>query len=429
MVNANDFNGLTDIDVIEAAVKGRGSDGIVVISERKSEIEAERNYWLIDRAILLPENTTVLLENCKIKLSDKCRDNFFRSANSGIGIAFPERIKNIHIKGIGSCLLEGADHPRAVGDGSKILANPCPYEKEDIIKYAHWVPEERKKSGKLTFSDRHDYSYGTDCDKEGETPKGDWRGIGILFANVEDFSIENVSLKDYHCWGISLEECACGKVSGINFDARMHKEIDGMCHNMENQDGVDIRNGCHDILISDITGNTGDDLVALTAIARKREFKPGGSLGYTHVMHNDWTKREKDIYNITIRNIVGTSSLCVLLRFLSAEANIYNVVADGIIDTTPDDLRKGGTILIGEPDEAYGTVYPDSTRNIIINNVISNRCRAIMIRGYLSDSVISNIVNKNPDTPAIYVERKDGIKNVTVGCINDASGKGVVNEE
>ena len=43
--------------------------GIVVIPPRESGIEPERTYWRIDRAILIPENTTVVLQNCKIKLS------------------------------------------------------------------------------------------------------------------------------------------------------------------------------------------------------------------------------------------------------------------------------------------------------------------------------------------------------------------------
>ncbi len=49
----------------------------------------------------MPENTTLILESCRIKLSDACRDNFIRSANCGMGIEDPLPIKNIHIKGVG----------------------------------------------------------------------------------------------------------------------------------------------------------------------------------------------------------------------------------------------------------------------------------------------------------------------------------------
>ena len=239
MVYANDFICDNDSSVIQGAIENRNADGIVVITPRCSETEPERDYWLLDRAILLPANTTIILQNCTIKLSDKCRDNFFRSANCGIGIELPERIENIHIRGEGLCTLLGADHPRATGDGSKILANPCPYDKEEIKRLGKWEPEQW-----------HDYSYGTDAGKCGESQYGDWRGIGILLANVERFSIENLRIVDSHGWGISLEACANGIVSHIEFNAHMNKMIDGLRSNMENQDGVDLRNGCHHIVIA-----------------------------------------------------------------------------------------------------------------------------------------------------------------------------------
>lgn len=46
-------------------------------------------------------------------------------------------------------------------------------------------------------------------------------------GNVEDFSIENIRIVESHGWGISLEECAYGRVKKIDFDACMSKVIDG----------------------------------------------------------------------------------------------------------------------------------------------------------------------------------------------------------
>ena len=415
MVNVNSFKGINDSEIINKAIENRDADGIVLIPKRVSDVEPERNFWLLDSAILLPENTTVILQNCKIKLSDKCRDNFFRSANSGMGIEFPERIKNIHIKGEGSGLLEGADHPRAVGDSSKLLHAPCPHYPEDICKVADWIPEERKTPEKIDFWDIHNHSYGTDAGKEGESQYGDWRGIGILLANVEDFSISNLHLKDYHCWAISLEACSNGRIEKIDFDAYMHKEIDGMIMNMENQDGIDIRNGCHHIVISDITGHTGDDVIALTAIARP-DYRPGGIVKNTHVMHNDWTKREKDIHDIIIRNVVAHSYLCFTVRLLPALSRIYNVIIDGVIDTSPAIKPTTGTLLLGDWG-GYGENLPDSMSNISISNVVCHSRHAVHVEGYLVDSVITNVINRNPDCEAICVDRADGLKNVSVSGV------------
>lgn len=413
MIYANDFQGMTDNEVLEQAMEHRQSDGIVVIGPRVSEVEPERDYWILDRAILIPADTTVILQNCTIKLSDRCRDNFFRSANCGMGIEDPERIQNIHIRGEGLCTLLGADHPRATGDGGKILACPCPYEMEDLCRLADWIPEEQRSSGKVGFEDRHNHSYGTDAGKEGESQYGDWRGIGILFANATHFSIENLCIVESHGWGISLEACAYGSVRNVNFDACMSKEIDGMRQNMENQDGIDLRNGCHHIIISDITGRTGDDMIALTAIANENgPVCPGGSLWSTRVMHNDWSRRERDIHDVIIRNVIGYSQLCLLVRLLSCNAKIWNVVVDGVIDTAPEDVQHWGAIAIGEADGTYGKNMPDGVKNISISNIISKGNLAIGVYGYLKDSVISNVVNRNPEGIILEVAREDGLHNV-----------------
>ena len=419
MVNANDFIRNTDSESLEAAIAALGNDRILVIPPRASEIEPERDFWLIDRAILLPENITVILQNSTVKLSDKCRDNFFRSANCGMGIDKPERIRNIHIKGEGMCTLLGADHPRAVGDSSKILANPCPYEVEDLCRpdIAPWVDEDRKKSGQLRFMrDRHSHSFGTDADKEGESQYGDWRGIGILLANVENFSISGLRIVDSHGWAISLESCAFGRVERIEFDARMSKMIDGMRQNMENQDGIDLRNGCHHITVCDILGRTGDDIVALTAIAPDDGLK-GGSLKSTHVMGHYWDERESGIHDIVIRNVVGYSHLCYNVRLLPVRTKIYNVLIDGIIDDRAHGAQHFGTILLGAGDGNYGVNIPDSMSNITVSNVISYAKDAIVVSGYLRDSVITNVVNNNPDCEAITVDRENGMINVAVSNV------------
>ena len=416
MVNANDFCRGTDNETIDLAIAARDEDGIVVLPPRESGEDPERDYWLLDRAIVLPENTTLVLRNCTLKLSDKCRDNFIRSANCGFGFEDPAPIRNIHVRGEGTCTLLGADHPRAVGDGSKILANPCPYNAEDFPEHAYWISEEYRKAGNFSFWDVHDHSYGTDAGKEGESQYGDWRGIGILFANVSNFSVSNLRIVESHGWAISLEACSFGRVEKIEFDACMSKVIDGFRNNMENQDGIDIRNGCHHIVISDITGQTGDDVIALTAIAGKN-YLPGGSLRTTHVMHSDWTRRERDIHDIVIRNVIAHSNLCWTVRLLPVEAHIRNVVIDGIIDTAPDDLPHEGGILLGEWDGAYGVNYPDGLKNIMVSNCSSNGRHVINIGGYLMDSVITNIIGRNPNTDAVLIGRENGLSNVQMSNI------------
>ena len=388
MRTVNDYSGKTDNERIEAAILNRDGD-VVVIPPRKSDIEPERDWWLLDRAILLPENTTILLQNCRIKLSDKCRDNFFRSANCGLGIENPLPIGNIHIRGVGNCVLEGADHPRATGDSSKFIACPC--------------PKNFSGAANPSFNDLHRHSYGTDAGKEGESENGDWRNIGILMANVHHLSIENIRIVEQHAWAISLENCSFGHLNHIEFKACMTRVIDGAEHNVENQDGINLRNGCHDVIISDITGTTGDDVVALTCIASCFHPHKGGGLHSTQVMSNDYTNREKGIYNVIIRNILASpAGGCCMVRLLATDgAEIRNVVIDGIVDTSPADFHSWCSILVGEriglvgePGYPYGNVSEECLFDISISNIISNAKSAVFIPGGLIDSSISNVSNR-----------------------------------
>ncbi len=391
MRTVNDFAGKTDNDRIEEAIRNRNGD-IVVIPPRVSDIEPERDWWLLDRAILLPENTTILLQNCRIKLSDKCRDNFFRSANCGLGIENPELIGNIHIRGVGDCVLEGADHPRATGDSSKFIACPC--------------PKNFTGSPNPTFNDFHRHSYGTDGGKEGESENGDWRNIGILMANVHHLSIENIRIVEQHAWAISLENCSFANLNHIEFKACMTRIIDGAEHNVENQDGINLRNGCHDVIISDIMGTTGDDVIALTCIASCYHPHKGGGLHSTHVMSNDYTNREKGIYNVIVRNILASpAGGCCMVRLLATNgAEIRNVVIDGIVDTSPANFHSWCSVLVGEriglvgePGYPYGDVSEECLFDISISNVISNAGSAVFIPGGLINSSISNVSNRNPN--------------------------------
>ena len=417
MRTVNDFAGKTDNDRIDEAIRNRHGD-IVVIQPRVSDIEPERDWWLLDRAILLPENTTILLQNCRIKLSDKCRDNFFRSANCGLGIENPLPIGNIHIRGVGDCVLEGADHPRATGDSSKFIACPC--------------PKNFSGSPNPTFNDFHRHSYGTDGGKEGESENGDWRNIGILMANVHHLSIENIRIVEQHAWAISLENCSFGHLNHIEFKACMTRVIDGAEQNVENQDGINLRNGCHDVIISDITGTTGDDVVALTCIASNLHPYVGGGLHTTHVMSNDYTNREKGIYNVIIRNVLASpAGGCCMVRLLATDgAEIRNVVIDGIVDTSPADFHSWCSILVGErtglvgePGYPYGTVSEECLFDISISNIISNAKSAVFIPGGLLQSSISNVSNRYKQGKTLDCRAPQLMKDVLMSNIHYNAGE------
>lgn len=381
-VNPNDYVG-TDSERIEQAVNvSHKNGGIVTIPARKSDAVSERNYWVLDRAILLPGDTTLILENCKLKLSDRSRDNFIRSSNCGEGVSDVRSLSNIHIIGVGSVVLEGADHPRSTGDHAKTLGTQ---------------------------------TYGTDAGKEGCKQTGDWRNIGVLLSSVQNFSIQNITLKDYHAWGVSLEYCFYGNVKNLHFSAGNGKLIDGKFETILNQDGLDIRRGCHDITIDGITGVSGDDLVALTAIYPQKVIS-SGDLNSTQVSSMPAKGKTDDLYNIIIRNVMGyCAGRHSIIRFLNASGiKMYNIVLDGVVDTSPEGLNCISTIRIGDNNPVWGGIAPlGDTSAFTINNVNGKGQHCIKIFGSLTNSTINNIVAHLPASePVTYNQQY--VKNIVV---------------
>jgi hypothetical protein len=232
-ISPNKYKSGTQSERIQKAVnEAKNTTGKVIIP--KYDAVAKKSVWLIDQAILLPSDFELELNNCTIKLSDKCRDNFIRSANAGLAIKDVVSSKNIRIIGKGNVLLEGADHPRATGDHNKTLSlNPSGFGQ----------------------------SFGTDASKPGENQKGGWRNHAIILAYTDVFEVSGITLKDYHGHGLVLERCTNGKVSDITFNVRQAVNVDGAEKQILNQDGMGIRFGCKNILIANCKGKSGDDFI------------------------------------------------------------------------------------------------------------------------------------------------------------------------
>lgn len=232
-VSPNKYSTGSQSERIQKAInEAKNTTGKVVIP--KYDAVAKKSVWLIDQAILLPSDFELELNNCTIKLSDKCRDNFIRSANAGLAIKDITPSKNIRIIGKGNVLLEGADHPRATGDHNKTLSlNPSGFGQ----------------------------SYGTDAGKRGVNQRGGWRNHAIILAHTDVFEVSGITLKDYHGHGLVLERCTNGKISDITFNVRQAVTVDGTDKQILNQDGMGIRFGCKNILIANCRGRSGDDFI------------------------------------------------------------------------------------------------------------------------------------------------------------------------
>jgi len=328
----NQFADGSDSDRIELAIARAVETGERSVEIPRMNAKTGQPLWLIDRAILVPSDFTLVRRDCRVQLAPDTQDNIIR--NAGTAKTPMEADRNICIQGIGTAVLCGGTR-------------------------AHFDPP--------------------------GDPSG-WRTIGLLLCNVRQFVLDGFVMEETQAWGISVENgCAFGRISNITFhDSNM----------VPNQDGVDVRKGCHDILIENIAGVVGDDAVALTGLRtdasrldpRVRSMQIGGDLATD----------DDDIYNIKIRNVqTNCVGGCGIIRLLNQDGiRMYNIIVPDIIDTsTEKDPPVQGAIRIG--DTLYWSLRRSQMGemfNIVVDTVITRGQMGVWIKGPMNDSVIRNIM-------------------------------------
>jgi len=109
-VTPNAFQG-SDVERISLAIEAAAGTGKRVVIPRWNRAErGQTDTWLLGSAILLRSDTTPVLDNCRIKLSDRCRDNTMRSAKCGLGITEISPLHNIHIRGVHDIVCVNRDY-------------------------------------------------------------------------------------------------------------------------------------------------------------------------------------------------------------------------------------------------------------------------------------------------------------------------------
>ena len=286
--------------------------------------------WEIDTPVRIPSNFTLILEDCHLKLADSVYCNIFINENNGtdIGKTLSGTDRNINIIGRGKAILDGGNY--------------------------NGLSEKTQLKDGLP---------------------GIWNNNLILFTNVDGFKIEGIACHNQRWWAMNFIYCSNGYVGNIDFQATdtaidengneyhclsLAKYSDIL---VKNADGIDLRVGCHDILIENITGFTEDDSVALTALLGRMED--------TFAVEGHPT----DIYNVTVRNI-NTAALCSCVRLLNQGGpKLHDIVVDGVYDKgyeCPSMDRGFIGVRVGDI-HLYGACYPTEgdTYNITIKNVRS----------------------------------------------------------
>ena len=360
----NDYKNLkTDSQMIQAAVDEAAKYGATVIIPRVNERRGEC-LWEIDESIILHTGSSIVLENCYLRLADGCFANFFTN-DAGTRDWWKRESRNydIKIRGEGNATLDGGEH------NGLIEGNFTVYDENG------------------NFVKRVAINGFTNC----------IINIGILMRNVERVEISGIRFVNPRYWCMNFEYCANGYVHDIVFDA------DG---SYPNRDGLDIREGCHDFLVENLSGRTGDDMVALTNFGHPKR-RTGGEM----------SDMDPDIHDIQIRNLRSTmSDSCDIIRILNrGESQIYRVQISGVQDTTPTDIPRAlAAIRIGDVSDYQARLNRlGETRNITVRDIVTHARFGCYIANTLSDSVFENIQIEGEGGIGMYFNGCE-LENVTV---------------
>ncbi len=387
-ITPNDYKG-TDTERIQQAIDEAQLSGQIVRIPRSNKNGSQ--IWIIDSALLLPSHINIVLDNCILQLSDQSRDNMFRSDNVGSGITDPIWNQDIVISGIGQVELRGATHPRSTGDGGRMLTLDPQKEQEE----GNWR-----------------VSYGSDAGKEGVRQKGDWRNILILMAFVDGFTLENIRIKNAHAWSVSFERVHNASLSNIQINNSEFVTVKGQKRMTSNKDGINLRQGCKNFRIQNISGRTGDDFIALSSLdSQPEEPKSHGSISSTMVTASRYYGPEDDIENIKINNIQCSNRYRAIAIRASGESRIHDVYIDGLVFQAEEE--RYDAILLG--GKGYGPMnIPGGISEIYVMNIVGNGQSLVRIEAPVRNCHFMNgMYTGVNESPTLYTINRSAVEGVT----------------
>ena len=320
----NDFS--TDSEMLNAAVIASKDAGILTIPPINPR--NGKNVYIIDEAILLPSDFTLVLDNCHLKLAPNAMCNILRNKNlyrDGYKTLDCEQ-RNIRIIGKGHAVLDGEGH-------------------NDVFEWS------ARKDGRPSV----------------------YVNNLILLHNVDGFEISGLTLREQRWWALNLIFCSNGTVSDITFrtDSRF-----------SNQDGINLRVGCHHITLERLFGNSGDDFIALSAIGDPVDYLVEGKC--------------TDIAFVNIRDVIASSMHEAIVSLRANDShNVHHINIENIMESNygNENVLPYTTILLNQG--AFYAKHPGlhgSMHHINIKNVYTKSGgTAITLGNTLVDSTIENI--------------------------------------
>ncbi|MGI5868271.1 MAG: glycosyl hydrolase family 28 protein [Kiritimatiellia bacterium] len=342
-VSANDFaDAADDAEMIQRAIDDAVRSGVRTARVPSMNARTGASVWTLSRTLLLPSHVTLVLDHAHLRMADGVICQMMRNSNALTpeGNSPAGRQRGIRIIGIGEAVLDGGE-PNGLSEFTSDK-DGFPHISENLTIYLH---------------------------------------------NVEDFTIENLRIVDQRWWAIALMYCEHGRIERIRFELTRHA-LDSRAP-WRNQDGIDLRVGCAHIGIRGISGETGDDLIALTALKSE---------------HFEVKQRvdglSTDIHDIAIEDVRGVTNMCAIIRLLNHFGHrIYNVVMRDIFEIsrpgfenkTQMAIRIGDTCTVYYRNDPECRLRHGEIFNIHIENLFTRALTAIITCGSIKNLTARNI--------------------------------------
>lgn len=263
--------------------------------------------WNIEKTIQIPSDTTIVLLDAHLRLADFTYCNLFANAE--------ESAKNIKICGVGSA---------AVDSGS---------------------------FNGLKVKNANTFGFGPITDN-----------ALMLFAGVDGLTVENLYMEQNRWYCILCVGCTNGRLADIDICAHP---------NYPDMGGIRIHSGCHDMLVENITGLTGEDTVIICADDED---------DYLFVS-------DGDISNIHIRTVKTNASRCCMVHILAhGGRKIRDILIENLLDCSVPEQKKlpNACVKIGD----------DSSKNVsrvMIRDMSSRSVATVQMGGYSEAIRVSNL--------------------------------------
>ena len=342
--------GENDALTIQNAIAAAEADGCRKLVIPRYNLRTKKTQWRIDRALQIPSDFTVVLDNCYMVQETGCYDHMFTNSLSYEEVkTLDNEQHDITIRGEGNVILDGGVHNRLT----------------------------EKTSGK----------YGL--------PRV-WKNTMLYWVNVRNLRVENLFIQNHRWWAITHISCRDAWYKNITFEVVPH---------VNNLDGIDLRIGCSNFHLENITGRTGDDLIAMTALRGDWEMK------------NAVEGKDTDIHDVQLRNVIGDPFLWLVVRILNHDGNqIYNIDLDTVFDTSDFTTKRRPIATVGIGGALYSKIrkaVPGETRDIHARNLTSRGGCAIRVDNTLVDSTFTNVKTFGDNLVGVSTRDGDaGIQNV-----------------